>query len=65
MHEVGVDDRLHRVDDLAGGEAAPDDLADGRVFGTRAAERDLVELLAFAVDAQDADVARRGGGRRR
>jgi hypothetical protein len=38
-------------------EAAADDLADRGVFIRRAAERDLVELLALLLDAENADVA--------
>ena len=55
--EVGVDDRLDGVDDLVGGEGRADDVAERRGLGGGAAERDLVELLALLVDAEDADVA--------
>ena len=39
------------------GKARAEDLADRGVLARRAAERDLVELLALLVDAEDADVA--------
>src|SRR5262245_39558409 len=55
--QIRVDDRLHRIDDLVGREALADDVADGAILVARAAEGDLVELLALALDAKDADVA--------
>ena len=49
--------RLDRIDHLGGGKALADDVADRGALVARAAERDLVELLALPVDAENADVA--------
>ena len=55
--QIGIDDLLDRVGHLLGGKAGPDDLADRRALGGGAAQRDLVELLALLIEAEDADVA--------
>jgi hypothetical protein len=55
--KIGVDQRLDRIDDGLGGEPAPDNLADGCVLVRRTAERDLVELLALLLQAENADMA--------
>jgi hypothetical protein len=55
--QIGGDDAVDRVDHVVVGEGRADDLADGGVLVGAAAERDLVELLALLVDAEDADVA--------
>ena len=39
------------------GTDGPDDFADRRIVGGRAAERDLVEFLALLVHAEQADMA--------
>ena len=57
MREIGVDDRLDGVGDLVRAEAAADDLADRGVLVGRAAERDLIELGALLLDAENADMA--------
>src|SRR5215208_1137510 len=57
LGNVGVDNRLDRIDDLGGGKTLADDLADRGALVAGAAERDLVKLLAFALQAQNADVA--------
>src|SRR6516164_3293592 len=55
--QIGVDQRLDRVDHLGAGEAVADDLADRGLLVAGAAERQLIELLALLLDAEDADVA--------
>src|SRR3990170_485875 len=55
--EGGVDDGVDRLRHRLGTEARADDGADGSVVLGVAAERDLVKLGAFLVDAQDADIA--------
>ena len=55
--EIGVDQRLHGIDHLVGGKALADDLADRRVLVAGAAQRQLIELLALLLDAEDADMA--------
>src|SRR6516162_5276908 len=55
--DIGADDVLDRVDDLVRAEGVAQDLADRGVFRARAAQQDLVELDAFLVDAEDADMA--------
>src|SRR5512145_619841 len=60
LGNVHVDDALDRVHDLVERDRRPDDFAERRVCAAgRAAERDLVPLLAALVDAEDADVADR------
>ena len=48
---------LDGVGDLVRAEAAADDLADRGVLVAGAAKRDLVELGALLLDAEDADMA--------
>src|SRR5689334_5013136 len=55
--EIDIDDRLHRIDDAVGGEGRADDVTNAGVLVGVAAERDLVELLALLVDAEDSDMA--------
>src|SRR3990170_8847690 len=57
LGEVSVDDGVDRLGHRLGAEAGADDGADGSVVLGVAAERDLVKLGAFLVDAQDADIA--------
>src|SRR3990170_1069652 len=57
LGEVGVDDGVDRLRHRLGTETRADDGADGGVVLGVAAERDLVKLGAFLVDAQDADIA--------
>src|SRR5262245_21409533 len=54
--QVGVDDGLDRAHHVRGAERWPDDVAERGVLVGAAAERDLVELGAVLVDAEDADV---------
>src|SRR5271154_50436 len=54
---IGVDDRLHSLDDRLRAEARPDDLADRGVLVARTAERDLIGLFAGALEAENADMA--------
>ena len=58
---IGVDHGLDHVGHFVGGERRADHLARRRrpvdLRAVRAAERDLVPLLAVLVDAEDADVA--------
>src|SRR6266545_6060229 len=55
--EVGVDDGVDGLWHGLGAEAGADDGADRSVVLRIAAERDLVKLGAFLVDAEDADIA--------
>src|SRR5262245_45509783 len=48
---------LHRIDDAVRIEARAGDGGQGRILRARAAEQELVVLLAALLDAQDADVA--------
>src|SRR5690348_12573981 len=57
VFEIGVDDLLDRIHHLVGRESGPDDLTDAGVLVGAAAERDLIELLALLVDAENADMA--------
>src|SRR4051812_28133586 len=55
--KIGIDQRFDGVGHLLGFEAGAYDLADGGVLSGVAAQRDLVELAALLLDAQDADMA--------
>src|SRR5690606_10734627 len=55
---VAFDRALDRIDDARLVEAGAGDLGLAHVFGTRAAQKQLVVLGALSVDAEDADVAR-------
>jgi hypothetical protein len=55
--QIGIDDGLDGVHHLVVAEGRPDDIAQRGVLVGTAAERDLVELLAPLIDAEDADVA--------
>src|SRR5690606_15699864 len=57
MGEIGVDHDLDRIGDLAGTEAAADDLTDRGLLVAGTAQRDLVELGALLLHAQYADMA--------
>src|SRR5680860_238524 len=57
LGEIGVDDGVDCLRHRLGAEAGADDRADGGIVLGVAAERDLVKLGAFLVDAQDADIA--------
>ena len=57
LGEIGVDDGVDRLRHGFGAEAGADDGADRSVVLRIAAERDLVELGAFLVDAENADIA--------
>src|SRR5258706_16329527 len=54
---IGVDDVLDRIHDPFAIEAGSENLAERGVFRARTAQQDLVILHAFAVDAQNADMA--------
>ena len=54
--QIGFHHALHRIGDLVLAETGAHDVADGGVFRARAAELELVELHAFLVDAQNADM---------
>src|SRR5262249_42583468 len=55
--EILPDHPLQRRRDLFVPQARPLDLADGRLLVRPSAEQDLVEFLAFFIDAENADVA--------
>ena len=55
--EIDIEDRLHRIDDALGREGRADDVADAGILVGAAAEGHLIELLAFFVDAENADMA--------
>src|SRR5262245_31673717 len=55
--QIGVDHAFDGTDHPVAREGGADDLAQARILGAAAAEGDLVELLAFLVDAEDADMA--------
>src|SRR5690606_20654801 len=55
--DVGRQHGRDRVDDLLARERRPEDLAERGVVAGRAAEHQLVKLLALLVDAEDPDVA--------
>ena len=55
--KIGLDDGVDHLRHRFGAEARADDGADSGVVLRIAAERDLVELGAFLVDAEDADIA--------
>src|SRR5690606_19012476 len=55
--DIGRDDGLDRVDDLILGEGTADNVADGRLFVRRAAQRHLVIFDALLVDAENTDMA--------
>src|SRR5680860_314736 len=55
--DIGVDDGVDGLRHGFGAEAGPDDGADRGAILRVAAKRDLVELGAFLVDAENADIA--------
>ena len=55
--EISVDDGLDGIDDLFVGETGAGNLADGAGFVSRAAERELIGFGAFALEAENADMA--------
>src|SRR5688572_7618784 len=55
--KIGVDNLIDRVGHLVGCEAWADDLTNGGAFRRGTAKRDLVELLAPLIEAENADVA--------
>src|SRR5690348_14799266 len=55
--QVDLDQLLDGVGDLVGRQGGTEDMAQARVLFAGAAQRELVELLALLIDAQDADVA--------
>src|SRR5690349_2964668 len=55
--EIDVDDALDRIRDLMLAERRAENVADAGVFRAGAAELELVELDAFLVDAEHADMA--------
>src|SRR5512138_1130637 len=58
LGDVHADDALDRIRDLVERDRRADHFAERGVFAAgRAAERDLVPLLAALIDAEDADVA--------
>src|SRR5689334_11691455 len=57
LGKVGADNGVDRLRHCLGAEARADDGADGGVILGIAAERDLVKLSAFLVDAENADIA--------
>src|SRR5258705_3333223 len=54
---IGIDHVLDRVDDPFPIEARSENLAERSIFRAGAAEQELIILHAFAVDAQNADMA--------
>src|SRR5580692_10019506 len=56
--QIGVHHAFDRIDDLVLAETGAHDFADARIFRARAAKLDLIELHAFFIDAQNADMAR-------
>src|SRR5918994_1989513 len=60
LGDIDADDTLDRIDDFVESDRRADHFAERRVRAAgRAAERDLVPLLAALIDAEDADVADR------
>src|SRR5262245_7874396 len=57
LRQIGLDDGVDRLRHGFGAEAGADDRADRSVVLRVAAERNLIELGAFLVDAEDADIA--------
>src|SRR5262245_47145045 len=57
LREIRLDDGVYRLRHRFGAEAGADDRADGRVVLRVAAERNLIELGAFLIDAENADIA--------
>src|SRR5688572_4571274 len=55
--QIGGDDGFDGPDDALAREGRADDLSERGGLVGAAAQRDLVELLAFLVDAEDADMA--------
>src|SRR5580692_4708129 len=55
--EIGRDDLLDHVGNLRVGDGRPEQRAKLRLLVGAAAERDLVELLAVLLDAENADMA--------
>src|SRR5690606_27608354 len=55
--QIDLDQLLDGLGDLLVRQGGAQDGAQRRVFGARAAQGDLVELLALLIDAKDADVA--------
>src|SRR5689334_20396507 len=56
LAQVDIDELVDRIGDLVGRQGGTKDLAERGVGLAGAAERHLVELLAFLIDAEDADV---------
>src|SRR5687768_12892586 len=57
LGDIDADDALDRIDDFVESDGGADHFAERRVGAAgRAAERDLVPLLAALIDAEDADV---------
>src|SRR5262249_26177620 len=54
--DIDIDETLDHVGHLLRGEGRTDDLAERSLIALRAANRDLVPLLAVLVDAEHADV---------
>src|SRR5580700_7194205 len=55
--EIGRGDIFHDVGDLRVGDGRADQRTEFRIAVGRAAERDLIELLAVLLNAQNANVA--------
>src|SRR5215217_1012617 len=55
--DIGVDQRLDGAGHVLCLKAGPDDLADRGMFGRVATQRDLVQLAALLLDAENADMA--------
>src|SRR4051812_42849813 len=54
--EIDIENATDGARDFAFRHRRPDDVAERDLAGGRAAERDLVPLLAVLIDAEDADV---------
>src|SRR5262245_22417917 len=57
LRKIRLDDGVDRLRHRFRAEARADDRADGRVVLRVAAERNLIELGAFLIDAENADIA--------
>src|SRR5262249_22322208 len=55
--EIGGGDGLHHVGDVVVGHGGPENLAELGILAGAAADRELVELLAVLLDAENADMA--------
>src|SRR5262245_50446943 len=57
LSQIGLDDGVDRLRHGFGAEARADDRADRSIVLRVAAERNLIELSAFLIDTENADIA--------